>query len=433
MDKSVSPQEFQTVLAEAMLSVMQLYQKICQEEKELIDMKQKYVHSWFALRMKTLRQYKDALTEAIDIGKEIGDGFAWIFYKDNMDELERHLKHKSVGLFTTGIGAVGEVEFIKNNVTLFDHFVLYHGVTSMLRVGDFSLYHPQYGIIGIGELKTVEEDGHLVITAYITSRIALPETDKTIYNDGFDFSSAKVQSVDRLKRQLQTVEDTLEKFKIDKRTDAYSNNMQEHLNNLSVGKQSVIVDIDSKTVVVGIPCMARKLSSTLLSDHQSDPDVLGTKLTDAVKEILVEKDEYNRLCFGDIRHKPVFGDIPLLWWEINFQTKKRLIFRKLQVMTIFNPVDIFHYFLDNGFAIEEYPSSKRGMGEVHCKKRIDGKEMTIGNIHWMFDSVAHGFFTVQSVISVMETLINQTNPATVTENTRINFRIVPHTFGKPKQ
>ena len=60
------------------------------------------------------------------------------------------------------------LEFIKNNQTIDGLFVVYHGITDMLRVGDFSLYANGIGIVGVGELKSQREGDHISVTANIT-------------------------------------------------------------------------------------------------------------------------------------------------------------------------------------------------------------------------------------------------------------------------
>lgn len=431
-ENQIKVNDFQHFLADTMLSIMRLYQSVCQEKDYLIGRKCTYKKSWFASRMATLDIYKKVLSETINIGKDLGDGFIWFFYKDNMDELEKNLNHKSVGLFTTGIGAEGEVEFIRNHEMLYGYFVLYHGITSILRIGDFSLYHPQHGVVGIGELKTVEENGHLVVSAYVTSKGPLFESDGSTTSVEFDYSSAKVINVDKFKQQMLVIEETLRRIEQEgQQAEIYSDDIQPILNRLVTKTESIEVDVENKLLVIGIPINTRKLSSTLFYNFVSNPNELGQKIVEALKYIMPEESEYNRICLGEIPHKTAFGETPLLWWNINAGVKKRLLFRNLHVTTIFNPVDIFKYFLSNGYHIEEKVGPDGSMGHVNCSKAFNGKKMTVANIEWMFDAVSHNLSTVKFVISVMEMFLAQADPDKIHQPTKINLRMVSRMFDRP--
>lgn len=146
---------FQPILATALFKLNSEYRKIVQEEKSLISRKNHVSLEWFKNRLKRLDQYKKLIKEAIKLGKVLGDSYAWIFYNRDRNLLNEHYKHQLITHTPPGIGGLGELEFIKNvNVTQ-EHFVLYHGITTFLRIGDISLIDlKNLRVSAIGELKT---------------------------------------------------------------------------------------------------------------------------------------------------------------------------------------------------------------------------------------------------------------------------------------
>ena len=46
------------------------------------------------------------------------------------EELEKHYMHPDNGLFVSGIGGRGEIEFIKGNPTIDGYLVVYHAITN---------------------------------------------------------------------------------------------------------------------------------------------------------------------------------------------------------------------------------------------------------------------------------------------------------------
>jgi len=227
---------FQSELAQGLFDLMQFYQDICRNEKKLIIHKADYKYSWFSNRMSRFKEYKEFLSNAIQIGKSIGDAFAWMFFQTNMDILQKHLLHNDNGLFVSGIGGLGEIEFIKNNPMFDGSFVVYHGITSILRIGDFSLYHPKVGIYATGELKTKDMGNGLIeVNAIITSRIP--------FSDAFESIDFKWDSdPDRLKRQQKAMDECLQKIIPDRKNELYDAHMYYLFDDVECNKESIMVD-----------------------------------------------------------------------------------------------------------------------------------------------------------------------------------------------
>lgn len=152
---------FQEILATVMYEISSYYNILCKEFPEC-DEKE---------------NYKQMMKMLIKQSKAIGDGYAWLFYRENIEAIREHLNHENNGLFPTRNGGIGEIEFIKNNKVLDGCFVIYHSITNILRNGDFSLITAEGKLAGIGEIKTKHVENQLVIDMYITTSM-LPSNNE---------------------------------------------------------------------------------------------------------------------------------------------------------------------------------------------------------------------------------------------------------------
>ena len=90
-DSALSLPEFQPRLAEALHRLSKSYHDIGQAKSSLVGQKRRLDSVWFNARMKFLSKQQEILLHAIQVGKVIGDGFAWYFYRDDRQFLAQHL------------------------------------------------------------------------------------------------------------------------------------------------------------------------------------------------------------------------------------------------------------------------------------------------------------------------------------------------------
>ena len=196
---------FQVKLAESLYNAMSLYREISQKEQQYIEKKESIDKTDFLEKMKKWKKQKLEIKETISIGKSIGDSFAYIFYRDSIEELEKHYKHPDNGLFVSGIGGRGEIEFIKANSTIDGYLVVYHAITNMLRIGDFSVCSLDGKVIGIGEIKSeyINEKNMLASSVYMSSRVKL--RIDTVEGEKICGNSSK----EKIQKQLKNQDDLL--------------------------------------------------------------------------------------------------------------------------------------------------------------------------------------------------------------------------------
>src|SRR5207244_7189664 len=88
---------------------------------------------------------------------------------------ELHFKNPANPHTPPGIGGRGELEFIKH-VRLPGFLTIYHGITTLPRIGDVSFFNPVTGrISAIGELKSkLAEPGTLIVRIHSIQRARIP-------------------------------------------------------------------------------------------------------------------------------------------------------------------------------------------------------------------------------------------------------------------
>jgi hypothetical protein len=413
--------EFQPVLAETLYNLMKFYQELCSTERNLISRKAKLNYNWFSKSMKQLSRYKEAISEVIGIGKCLGDSFAWLFYRDNMVELEKHLSHKETGLFPAGIGGYAEVRFIKENCSISGCFVLYHGITTMLRIGDFSLYAIDHGIIGTGELKARKNDDNTIaVQAHIFSkyRMKIEELGERINTE----EKQDVFHEIRLKRQMESINSLLEKPTSSMHQNIYGDNAFGIVDDFyRVGKH-VKVSKDKAVLALGISSRNVKLSNNLLSSKKEEAP-LPNELTSKTIEILIKNSIYNQIAIGHVDNKLGHGQVPVFWWGIDIKTIEKFIFQQLKIITLYNPAHLYEHFQNMGFTI-----TIDDKHQALIEKSEEGKRMTIGNLNQFENLIITNFLPVKVVIETFERVLQKFEHGEIEPNTKVKLSVYQVSF-----
>lgn len=386
---------FQPKLAECLYELMEDYRKLCEEERHLIKEKDCYQASEFSRMMNNFSNYKNAFKSLFEIGKALGDGFAWMFYQNGTEELEKHYLHTSNGLFPFGVGGRGEVEFIKSHHFIDGYFILYHSITDILRIGDFSLCTVDGSVVGVGELKSKKSDDTLQIDIIITSKVELKP-------DGI-FRQSKEQSFkdpDRLRRQLREQEHFIRPnlYEIMKSNASVDNQYNLIERALASEKKMVISDDNSMVVVVveekgDLPTIL--LTESYLMDSFKD-DIAAS-----VQEINIDDSEFNNIHICNIDTKMTPFRKPIIWWDLNEEIIYQIIFKKLNVSTITNAGYFYSSLFDRGFSVQKSNSSD---GLYAITYATDSANMKLEQINLIIDLIFHDFFRTESIVKIIDCL-----------------------------
>ncbi|MDB6068708.1 MAG: hypothetical protein JWR26_4916, partial [Pedosphaera sp.] len=114
----ISPEllfSFQPSLCSSLFKLETLFSELCKERRIALAKTSKPKQKWHLERVKTLDCYREIVTQAMDVGKSIGDAFAWIFYQRDKELIRNHFAQQEIAHSPVGVGGRGEIEFIRQN------------------------------------------------------------------------------------------------------------------------------------------------------------------------------------------------------------------------------------------------------------------------------------------------------------------------------
>ncbi len=420
------------------------YRAVVQEKKRLVANKKKYNPKWFSMRMANLDHCRKVILQTIGTAKTIGDGYAWIFYRNADDLIEEHAKSQRQTLLPPGVGGIGERAFVEKAQGFAGHFVLYHGITSFLRLGDISLIDLETGTVKtICELKTkrVEKDKYNITIGYVSGGEIDPlNMDEWIKNSGVQRSSkseaagsklsGKVhQSLKRQMKQLATTfaKEPEEPFRSQHKKigDYYFDHLGELVERTKPNQ------FQTEKLGAGLLVIALRLSERRQQElryKERDKDWAKKKLAglekDAV-EIFSPDLKDNCLFLGNLIFDdtgfPLFrpGALPVAWWPIKKDVLKDIVFGNINLYTAYNPAHFWKLLRDRGFEVEIGARSEF----VRASRKFGSKVMEFRNFdYFKFLAQCH-LMSEETIMSVLDLTISQVEMAGADAN--VEFTIKP--------
>lgn len=199
----------QPLLAENLVRLSALYRRICDQQRRLVERKPHLKADYFVGRIRALSHYREAVEKCVAVLRTVGDDFAWFWYQNDRELLINHLRHAPTNNYLTRIGGGGEVSLICGTQMIGGRLLLYHGITSILRVGDFSLFDfDTLRIHSLIETKTMGVSNgmaNLKLVGYrpgVTDRSARTKSES---RRALDLS--EVPESERLRRQMSKMEE----------------------------------------------------------------------------------------------------------------------------------------------------------------------------------------------------------------------------------
>jgi len=420
---------FQPKLAECLYQLMQFYHELQKEKKYLISQKEKYSKQEFSTMMANNASFSKVVSQTIEIGKNLGDAYVWFFFRDNRSELDKHFQHNTTGLYVGGIGGLGELEFIKSAPTLNGLYVLYHGITTMLRIGDFSLYDGSLGIVGVGELKTKEEGDALSVTANITSKIDAFPYPIQEGNENYSLNN-RVREIEkdfpRLKKQLSVHTELMNIKDAKQSADLYASYEYDLIDKLSI--DNPIALNSDKSLLLLASWRKEKSLFDVLYVQETDYEI-PQNLKKAALLLTEPPSQYNEFIIGKLNTQISLLSIPILWWEINDVVCKDLYFLKIDIATIFNPAKLLQFYIDDGFSV----SNPGKLKDFEICKEIDGYRIGIGHFESICYLITNSLMKTRDVYAFSRKVIDSIEKGQFTAKSRIDMQIHLNNFGKPKK
>jgi len=327
---------FQPTLGIALYKLEVLYEAMCKEGRHLVRRRSELSPKWFDNRMHTLDVYKHTLEETVDVGKVLGDSFAWIFYKNERELLRKHQDLQPNPHPPTGVGGRGEIAFVRRFPTFGRYLVLAHSTTTFLRVGDISLVDPtDLKVAAIGELKThVKGDTSMGIKVILVG----PKPKLSLLPNAALNAEANVpqqgvalpaRMLERLKRQIKRMQESFKPFDKDRLLPPTGMSMEDTHSRLTElfrrtsSQNWGNLKVDRGLLIVGAKLRGNSLFDRLTSKTGAINNRNLGRVAEGTREIVDMALQDNSIRFDWLpypahgRYSLLWATRPLFWWPID--------------------------------------------------------------------------------------------------------------------
>jgi hypothetical protein len=429
---------FQPNLATALFKLDDAYRKLIQSRKALIQNKTSHSATWFVRRMRSLDKNLKGLRAAIDVGRSLGDAFAWAFYRQDQPLLEQHFKQPLNPHTPPGIGGRGELEFIRQARPA-GFFMLYHGITTFLRIGDVSFYDLEARrISSIGELKSTPiEPGHLTVRVHLVGQIGnkIPFADssrKIHINESPPAGRASNAAFEeRLKKQLNRAaevarsEGTIKKADL---MDAY------HMEQLSLFAKQLSASglayqqLGKGLLLAGTAAYRGKSLSSRIFSNTSEKSVLKRmrRITEHVIGIADAGLPDNSIHLSELDNCVRLGWPPLFWFPCDTPFLEALYFLCLVVSTVYNPAHLFKQLRELGYEVVAQ-QTKNGTPTFEVTKKGPQGVLKIEHFDFFLRLIQQRFMREERIVQMLENAQSEIPQLGSADAARIQFGFV-HLF-----
>jgi hypothetical protein len=417
---------FQDKLAFTIFSLQSIRDQILLEEKKYVQNKSDYEFEWFKSKMRSLANLKKGIDSVVNIAKALGDAFAYFFYQFDLNLLSEHYSHQRIINNSAGMGERGELEFLKNVKHLDGHFTLFHGITNILRYGDFSFIDLKtMQVSQVGELKTKQTS-----VDTIDLKLTLVKKHKTIHeNNSVKFENPELEK-SRKGRQILGILNFLNEAEDPNKENAsaklhsnYYFSEVEKLIKQSKIKASSVIQVSEGLVFFCIKFKKKSLFNKIFGSSNINKSLISDNLTDIVNKIVKSNSNNNGFIIGQLLYNPDFtdkntpGTVPVFWHPINHKFLKQLYFAECCVIPIFNPIHLIENLEELGFIVDsKYADNSKKDLNIRPKKVVEKFDLFLSYI-------MNFLFAESFVINCVTEVLNQKYEH---PTTRIEMKLQQH-------
>jgi hypothetical protein len=429
---------FQPLLAKAIHTLDNLHLQIKRHERDAISKKKTIWARTFAARLKLLAFYDKVVVETLGIGKTLGDAFAWFFYMDDKELLAKHLQHEFVKHTPGGPGGRGELAFIQNLQVSNGHLALYHGNTTILRIGDVSFVDLEtFQVTGLGEIKSCEVEpnvihGRLEIfgpTAKINSIYAGPPAAEEHHNSGKELPEPSQRMKDRFQRQRETMALAFKPKDQKQGAPIAIETLSTRDSFVELCKSLETVSAACQKCGDGLLLLAVRPSSTESFSSRMFAAVKGREkwdLGDFEKHALTvldhsqdPKNSWNSLEISEFTPAFQLGTVPFCWWQIDSTVIKRVIFQDIIIVTIYNPAFLVKKLQAAGFDVRR--TGKRD--EFTASKRSGSGTLMVPECEYFIRLITNHFMSEDGVLRLFTSTEERIVQDRLKHNTKVEMLI----------
>lgn len=420
--------EFQPKLAQAIYRLDREYDSIRAEERRLIQRKKSIDQKTFDFQIAELAHFRGAIEQTARIGRGLGDAFAWLFFLGTPELLSQQAGRPRVGHTPPGLGGTGELAFVRTFPKFKSYFPLYHGITSLLRSGDFSLVDLRsFKVAGLIELKTTRVDSRTLrfsINAVGSQKLDdLTEGFNLEAEDNFEIATPpKVIPGfrERLERQMRTMGSVLEPRRAGAHAelrDAYHIDELRQLSKSLEIQKSAYQQVGPGLLLMAshtpqAPIAARLLQREAAFDAKAVfPDLVQNSI-----KLMSPRSPDNSITISQFDFTLLLGGTPLFWWPVDHKFLFKIYFQELWVGTLFNPIHFAEKLRARGFEVTTHGKPN----EWVVRKRIGQMEAKVECFPYFLSAIAHHLMREDGAVNAIETALQtaQERPGT---RVQLNF------------
>lgn len=345
--------DFQPTLARTLYELSEMYKALHQEKRSTIDKKGRLSPKWFKHRLALIAGYQRVIETVLSLGKCLGDAFAWLFYDEERKYLTEHYNHQEQLYAPPGIGGLGELKFIENHRIINGHLVLYHGITTFLRIGDISLIDiGNQSVAAIGELKTTQvSENELNITVQMVgpsregvTSFASVEKKRKVTDDNSLPPDLPQNIRAKLDKQTSSMGESFSLPDPDLGMDLESEFQLHELNALCKElKRSAFTfrKVGDGHLIFGMRIARRSLASKLMGSYKTNWTEKLDGLEEEVQHIIRKESDDNELWLNPLYSSerglsPTVGTVPLFWWPLDLDVIKAILFNGVLLFSAYS-------------------------------------------------------------------------------------------------
>lgn len=436
--------DFQPTLARALFDLSKMHQALHQEKRRTVAKKARLSPKWFTHRLRTLDGYQQVIKTTTAIGKKLGDSFAWPFYEEERARLPEHYNHQGQPYVPSGLGGLGELKFIENHRVINGHLVLYHGITTFLRVGDVSLIDIRDGsLAALGELKTTKvAEGQLNITldtVWPSKEGVLAFAGAGKERKDADDEPAPVQLSQRMRARLDRQVTSMSKSFIlpnaDRTVDLENDLHIDELEALCKELKTSAVTfrkVGDGYFLFGMRILKRSLASKLMGRYTFSTSEKLAGLTQEAQSIIRKGSLDNEWWVGSLNklgseYNLTPGMVPLFWWPLDLGVIEAILFQDVWLFSVYNPAHLAAKLRNVGFEVE----SLKGQRGLRVEKKLGNKTLCIEQFDYFTHLITGQFWKEEAVVEMLSTFADRVEREAVSPYTKIEMRIQQHLGPKP--
>lgn len=405
--------EFQPVLFASLLKLEDAYQEIARERRDIIGRRQKVSARWLAGRQKRLAMYQGILMKASTVGRTIGDAFAWLMYHNDRELLSEHARHQPIRHVASGIGGRGELEFIKSMQNFQGLLVLHHGCTTILRHGDISLIQIRpLRVVALAELKTSRESkNRMTVLVSFVGKKSLARRLRRVPKGKGPGRKLPDRIAAQLRRQMKGMSKAMDKAAEPAKpsdiltTDTTYVKQLRDLFGLMRTRQGAWIQCGRCLLLAGFKDMRSSFFGRLHQEALAkDIKESLVGLPAEVAKLVIGDSKHNRIVVSSLLYGPgpepllLPGTMPMLWWGLNNEDVRRVVFLEYVLMVVFNPAALVEGLLSRGFEVGFVKDS----ASLSVQKRIGPGIMKWEGFSYFVGMITQSLFTESQVLELID-------------------------------